>query len=101
MTAIKRASLAIWDFIVGDDWRVALGVAVAIAVTALIAPRTPTAWLLLPVAVVALLADSLRRAARSSWDDRRPAGAARATAASELHKHSDHMDGDPSGPWCR
>jgi len=45
MTAIKRALLAIWDFVVGDDWVVALGVTIGIA-------------------VVGLLADSLRRAAR-------------------------------------
>jgi len=61
---VKRAALAIWDFVVGDDWIVALGVAAAIAVTALLATSTVAAWWLLPIAVVALLADSLRRAAR-------------------------------------
>ncbi|HWF75142.1 MAG TPA: hypothetical protein VG186_17485 [Solirubrobacteraceae bacterium] len=64
MTAIRRAALAVWDFVVGDDWRVALGVAAAIAVTALVADSTVAAWWVLPVAVVVLLLDSLRRAAR-------------------------------------
>jgi hypothetical protein len=61
---MTRAALAVWDFVVGDDWRVALGVAVAIAVTAVVADTTVAAWWVLPVAVVALLLDSLRRASR-------------------------------------
>ncbi len=64
MTRIRKAALAVWDFVVGDDWLVALGVAVAIAVTALVADSAVAAWWVLPVAVVALLLDSLRRAAR-------------------------------------
>jgi hypothetical protein len=61
---IRRAALAVWDFVVGDDWRVALGVVAAIALTALVADSTVSAWWVLPVAVVVLLLDSLRRAAR-------------------------------------
>jgi len=64
MTRINRAALAIWDFVVGDDWRVALGVVLAIALTALVADSTVAAWWVLPVAVVVLLTDSLRRAMR-------------------------------------
>ena len=64
MSRVSAVALGIWDFVVGDDWRVALGVAAAIAVTALIATSTVAAWWVLPVGVVALLADSLRRAAR-------------------------------------
>ncbi|MEA2196192.1 MAG: hypothetical protein QOJ25_243 [Solirubrobacteraceae bacterium] len=64
MNWIRRAALAVWDFVVGDDWRVALGVVAAIALTALVADSTVSAWWVLPVAVVVLLLDSLRRAAR-------------------------------------
>ncbi|MDQ6749408.1 MAG: hypothetical protein M3Z33_01430 [Actinomycetota bacterium] len=64
MTTIKRVAPAIWIFIVGDDWRVALGVVAAIATTGLLATSAIAAWWVLPVAVVGLLADSLRRAAR-------------------------------------
>jgi hypothetical protein len=67
VSARKRAALAVfavWDFVVGDDWRVAIGVAVAIAVTALVADTSVAAWWVLPVAVVVLLTDSLRRAMR-------------------------------------
>jgi hypothetical protein len=52
-----------WDFIVGDDWRLAAGLAVALGLTALLAHSGVNAWWLMPVAVAVLLADSLRRAA--------------------------------------
>jgi hypothetical protein len=64
VSSVRRAALAVWDFVVGDDWLVALGVAVAIALTALVADSTVAAWWVLPVAVVVLRLDSLRRAAR-------------------------------------
>jgi hypothetical protein len=51
-----------WTFIVGDDWRVAAGVALALGVTALLAHEGLNAWWLLPVAVAVVLAASLRRA---------------------------------------
>jgi len=53
-----------WDFVVGDDWRVAAGVAVALGVVALLVHEGLDAWWLLPFVVAVLLADSLRRAAR-------------------------------------
>ncbi|HEY6962127.1 MAG TPA: hypothetical protein VI408_09595 [Gaiellaceae bacterium] len=46
-----------WEFVVGDDWVVAAGVVVALVVTALL-----QVWWLMPIAVVALLYLSLRRA---------------------------------------
>jgi hypothetical protein len=51
-----------YEFIVGDDWLVAAGVVVALAVTALLAHNDVSAWWLMPLAVVALLAAALRRA---------------------------------------
>jgi hypothetical protein len=56
----------VWDFVVGDDWRIAAGVVVALGVTALVAGTGLAAWWILPVAVAALLAASVRHAARSS-----------------------------------
>ena len=53
-----------YDFIVGDDWTVALGVVVALIVTIILAHAGVTIWWLMPIAVVILLALSLRRAAR-------------------------------------
>lgn len=64
MNAIKTAALGIWDFVVGDDWVTAAGVAVAIAITAVIASSGAAAWWVMPVAVLLLLAQSLGRALR-------------------------------------
>jgi hypothetical protein len=61
---VKRFARFWWDFIVGDDWRVAAGVAFALAVTALLDAADVPAWWFLPVAVAALLYASLIRAAR-------------------------------------
>jgi len=55
-----------WDFVVGDDWRVAVLVAIAIGVTAALAHSGITAWWLMPVAAPLILWLSLRRAIRSA-----------------------------------
>ncbi|HEY2536447.1 MAG TPA: hypothetical protein VGI24_05630 [Solirubrobacteraceae bacterium] len=54
---------AVWEFVVGEDWRTALGVIVALGSTALIAGAGISAWWVMPLAVIVLLALSLRRAA--------------------------------------
>ena len=60
-----RAVLAFWyDFIVGDDWRVAAGVAVALAATYGVSRTGVAAWWILPAAVLLLLPVSLIRAVR-------------------------------------
>ena len=64
MKYIKAFGHFWWDFIVGDDWVLAAGVVAALAVTWFLTHRDVSAWWLLPLAVVALLAVSLRRAAR-------------------------------------
>jgi hypothetical protein len=51
----------VWDFIVGDDWRVAAGVTIAIATTAALATTTLATWWIIPVAVALLLASTLHR----------------------------------------
>jgi hypothetical protein len=56
----------LWNFIVGDDWRVALGVAAALGLTYLLAHDGVDAWWLLPVAVALVLAGSLAQATRRS-----------------------------------
>jgi hypothetical protein len=53
-----------WEFVIGDDWRVAVGVAIAIGATALLADQGVAAWWLLPPAVMLVLYASLRRAIR-------------------------------------
>jgi hypothetical protein len=55
---MAHAARAVWDFIVGDDWRVAVGVGVAIAATALVATSAVASWWVLPTGVIALLVNS-------------------------------------------
>lgn len=70
MTRHIRAFLAFWyDFVIGDDWRVAVGVVVALALTFAITSAGAPGWWVLPVAVVVLLPLSLWRVA-----GRRPPG---------------------------
>jgi hypothetical protein len=53
-----------WDFVVGDDWRAALGIAIALGLAALIVWAGIDAWWLIPIAVALILAMSLRREAQ-------------------------------------
>jgi hypothetical protein len=50
---------------VGDDWRAAVGIAVALGLAALLVAAGIDAWWLMPAAAGAVLASSLRRASRS------------------------------------
>ena len=66
MTAKLRAFGAFWyDFIIGDDWRVALGVALAfVAAFAISRWTTGPTWWIVPTVVGVLLPMSIRRATR-------------------------------------
>ena len=59
----------LWDFVIGDDWRTAAGVALALGATAVVAGAGLTAWWIMPVATVGLLAASLWRAAFAAVRD--------------------------------
>jgi hypothetical protein len=63
MTAVANALRAVWEFVAGDDWRTALGVVLALALTGIVAGASVSAWWITPTAVVVLLGLSLRRAA--------------------------------------
>jgi hypothetical protein len=56
---------AAWEFVVGDDWPTAVGVVLALAVTALVATSDLAAWWLMPLAALTLLRRSVLRRARS------------------------------------
>ena len=64
MNIVARAVRGVWEFIVGDDWRVAVGVVVALGVTAVVARAGAGGWWIMPPAVILLLAESLLRATR-------------------------------------
>lgn len=61
MSRVVVIARAVWEFFVGDDWFTAAGVVVAIAVTALMAAADAPAWWVMPIAVLTLLAASVRR----------------------------------------
>jgi hypothetical protein len=64
MSRLRAIALGVWDFVVGDDWRTAAGVVVALGITGAVAGTAVAAWWIMPVAVLLILALSLRRAAR-------------------------------------
>ncbi len=60
-----RGFAAFWyDFVVGDDWVIAAGVVISLALTYALSRAAVPAWWLLPLVLTALLPLSLWRAAR-------------------------------------
>jgi len=55
-----------YRFIVGDDWTIAVTVVVAVALSYVLLRAGVPAWWLVPVAVIAILGISLRRARSTS-----------------------------------
>ena len=65
MISKLKAFGAFWyDFIVGDDWRIAVGVVAALFVTWAVSTSDAAAWWVLPAALVIALPLSLVRATR-------------------------------------
>ena len=64
MRRLKAFGLFWWDFVVGDDWRVACGVIALLAACAVLAHQGIPTWWLPPLAVIALLGYSLARVVR-------------------------------------
>ncbi len=64
MSALAAFARFMWDFVIGDDWRIALAVAVALGVTLALSNAGVTAWWLLPLVVALVLTASVSRAAR-------------------------------------
>ena len=65
MNRIKAFGQFWYEFIVGDDWRVAVAVVAALAITSVIATTAVPAWWVLPATVAILLPLSLWRVART------------------------------------
>ena len=61
-----RAIGAFWyDFVIGDDWRIALTVSAALVVTLVLSNNSVTCWWLLPLVVAAMLSLSVWSVARN------------------------------------
>jgi hypothetical protein len=69
MRQVRAFALFWWDFIVGDDYRIALGVIAVLALTAGLSHTGVATWWLVPVVVLGTLAASVVQAARRA---RRP-----------------------------
>jgi hypothetical protein len=65
MRRIRAFGYFWWDFVVGDDWRAAAAVLLAIGATAVLAAAGVNAWWLMPIAVAIVLPLSLLRAAHA------------------------------------
>ncbi|MDZ4719391.1 MAG: hypothetical protein SH847_13125 [Roseiflexaceae bacterium] len=66
MHYLKSFLLFWYDFVVGDDWMIAVGVVAALIIAALLVQQGIQAWWLMPLAVIAMLAASLWRVARTA-----------------------------------
>ncbi|MFC1407449.1 MULTISPECIES: hypothetical protein [Streptacidiphilus] len=66
MTLLRNFARFWYDFVVGDDWQVALGVVLALAACYGLVQGGVNAWWLPPVAVVLLLGLSLLRVVRTA-----------------------------------
>lgn len=64
MRSLRSFAMFWYDFIVGDDWTVAVGVVVAVAATGALTQAKVNAWWLVPVAAAGLLVMSVLRVAR-------------------------------------
>jgi hypothetical protein len=62
MKAIKAFFAFVYDFIVGDDWRLAVAVVLGLALTWLLNSAGYPMWWVLPIVCFGALAWSLRRA---------------------------------------
>ena len=61
---IRAFAAFCYDFVVGDDWLIAVGVVIGLVLTYLLSRTAVPAWWLLPLVLVLLLPLSLWRAAR-------------------------------------
>jgi hypothetical protein len=64
MRYVRQFGLFCLDFVVGDDWRLAVGVVASIGIVLVVARHGRNAWWLLPLLVVAALSVSVVQVAR-------------------------------------
>jgi hypothetical protein len=63
-TRIKAFAAFWYDFVIGDDWLVAAGVVISLALTYALSQTAVPAWWLVPLFLLLLLPVSLWRATR-------------------------------------
>lgn len=65
MNRVQQFLKFLWDFVIGDDWRIAAAVAATLLLTLVLANNGATVWWLLPVVVLVMLSVSVWSVARS------------------------------------
>ncbi|MEO8897146.1 MAG: hypothetical protein ABI352_02910 [Candidatus Dormibacter sp.] len=66
MSRVRAFAIFWYDFIVGDDWKLAAGAVVALVVTVVLSRTSVPSWWVLPAATVLLLSFSVWVVARGS-----------------------------------
>ena len=69
MKAVRAFLAVLSDLVIGDDWRVTLGIVLTLAATGFLAHLSVPVWWLPPLAVLALLAGTVYAARRRFTDD--------------------------------
>jgi hypothetical protein len=64
MIRVRQLFGFLWDFVVGDDWRIAVSVALALVLTLVLSDNGVAAWWLLPLVVAGILNVSVWAVAR-------------------------------------
>lgn len=72
MRYVKNFLIFLYDFFIGDDWRVALIVVIGLVVTAALAHNNATSWYVLPVAVALAVPYTLWRAVKTNGSKSAP-----------------------------
>jgi hypothetical protein len=62
---VKSLARFLWDFVIGDDWRIAAAVAVTLVLMLVLSNNGAAVWWLLPIVVLAMLSVSVWGVARS------------------------------------
>ena len=66
MSRLRGIATFLYDFVIGDDWRLALAVVIGLVGSGALARHGVPAWWTLPVVVMAALGLSLYRARRTA-----------------------------------
>jgi hypothetical protein len=66
MSHVRTFGRFCYEFVVGDDWTVAVAMVIAVVATALVAHHDLAAWWLMPLAVAATLTWTVLRATRAT-----------------------------------
>jgi hypothetical protein len=64
VNALRNFGRFCYDFVVGDDWRLAIGVLIALTLTWIVNDATHSGWWVMPLAVAVVVPVSLWHAVR-------------------------------------